>query len=245
MQRLTEKGHQMDVQILDKEGSTEFKKTIVDDWNATYQLVSPNFHIRNIARRAIRTSKAHFISVLAVLDPTFPKFIWDNLLVQTELTINLLLQATLNTSMSAWGYFNGTFDFTATPLGPIGCKLIIHTTKNKQKSWDHRGREGFSVVPALEHYRCIQAINSKTNALIVTDKVDYLQAYLTHPQVTAEDRVPRFLFIFGSVNNKFTTSWSKQNRQPTFFGKPHSTQSFQHGNISMVHLIFKNLHWDP
>ena len=94
----------------------------------------PNVHQINVAERAIRTFKAHFISVLAGVDPTFPKFMCDNLLVQTELTINLLRQATLNPSMSAWEYFNGAFDFAATPLGPIGCKLIIHTTKNKQKS---------------------------------------------------------------------------------------------------------------
>ena len=106
---------------------------IVDDWNETYQLVPPNVHRRNIAERAIRTFKAHFISVLAGVDPTFPKFMWYNLLVQTELTINLLRQSTLNPSMSAWEYFNGAFDFTSTPLGPIGCKLIIHTTKNKLK----------------------------------------------------------------------------------------------------------------
>ena len=138
MKRLTEKGHQVDVQILYNEVSTEFKKTIVDDWDSTYQLVPPNVHRRNTAERAIRTSKAHFISVLAGEDPTFNTFMWDNLLVQTELTINLLQQATLNPSMSAWEYFNGAFDFTATPLVPIGCKLIIRTTQNKRKLWDHR-----------------------------------------------------------------------------------------------------------
>ena len=41
----------MDVQILDNEVSTDFKKTIVDDWNATYQLVPPNAHRRNIAEQ--------------------------------------------------------------------------------------------------------------------------------------------------------------------------------------------------
>ena len=110
-----------------------------------------------------------FLSVLAGVDPTFPKFMWYNLLVQTELTINLLLQATLNPSMSTWGYFNSAFDYTATPLGPIGCKIIIHTTSNKRKSWDHRGLEGFSERPALHHYRCVQAIGSKTKSLIITD----------------------------------------------------------------------------
>ena len=109
MRRLDDRGHQVDVQILDNEVSTYSKRTIVEDWCATYQLVPPNFHIRNVADRDIRTFKAQFLLVLAGVDPTSPKFIWDNLLVQTELTINLLRQATLNPSMSAWEYFNGDF----------------------------------------------------------------------------------------------------------------------------------------
>ena len=131
---------------------------------------------------------------------------WDNLLVQTELTINLLWQATLNPSMLAWEYVNGAFYFTATPLGPIGCKLIIHTTKNKRKSWDHRGREGFSVGPALEHYRCIQAIDSKTNALIVIDTAEYLHAYLTYPQVMAEDRLNHAIHFLSAALKYFPSS---------------------------------------
>ena len=133
MRRLADRGHQVDVQILDNETSTDFKITIVEDWCATYQLVPPNAHRRNIAERDIRTFKAHFLSVLAGVDPTFPDFMWDNLLVQTELTLNLLRQATLNPSISEWGYFNGAFYYTETPLGPIGCKIIIHTTSNTQK----------------------------------------------------------------------------------------------------------------
>ena len=101
MRRLADRGHQVDVQILDNEFSTYFKRTIVDDRGETYQLVPPKFHRRNIVERDIRTFKARFLSVLAGVDPTFPKFMWDNLLVQTELTINLLRQATLNPSMSA------------------------------------------------------------------------------------------------------------------------------------------------
>ena len=42
MQRLTEKGHHVDVQILDNEVSTELKKIVVDYLDATYQLVPPN-----------------------------------------------------------------------------------------------------------------------------------------------------------------------------------------------------------
>ena len=90
MRRLADRGHQVDVQILDNKVSKYFGRTIVKDWGATYQLVPPNVHGINISERDICTFKAHFLSVLAGLDPTFPTFMWDNLLVQTELTINLL-----------------------------------------------------------------------------------------------------------------------------------------------------------
>ena len=125
------------------------------DWGARYQLVPPNVHRRNVAERAIRTFKPHFLAILAGVDTNFPKYILDKLLVQTELTIDLLRQATLKPIMSAWEYYNGAFDYTEIPLGPIGFKIIIHTTSNKRKSLDQRGREGFSVGPALQHYLCI------------------------------------------------------------------------------------------
>ena len=45
MQKLADRGHHVDIQILDNEVSAEFKKTIKKDWRATYQLVPPNVHI--------------------------------------------------------------------------------------------------------------------------------------------------------------------------------------------------------
>ena len=60
MQRLADRGHHVDVQILDNEVSTNLKRTIVEYWCANYQVVPPNVHIRNAAERAIYTFKAHF-----------------------------------------------------------------------------------------------------------------------------------------------------------------------------------------
>ena len=76
MQKLADRGHHVEVQILDNEVSAEFKKTIVKDCGASYQLVPPNVHRRNIAERAIRTFKAHFLEILAGVDPDFPNFMW-------------------------------------------------------------------------------------------------------------------------------------------------------------------------
>ena len=87
-------------------------------------------------------------------------------------------------------------------MGPIGYKIIIHTTSNKRKSWDQRRREGFSVGPALQHYRCIQAIESKTKALIIIDTAEYLHEYLTQPHVTAEEIMKHVIhFLFASLKD--------------------------------------------
>ena len=49
MQKLADRGHHVEIKILNNEVSTEFKKTMMKDWGATYQLVPPNVHLRNIA----------------------------------------------------------------------------------------------------------------------------------------------------------------------------------------------------
>ena len=67
-----------------------------------YQLVPPHIHLRHAAERVIRTSKAHFLSTLSGVAPTYPNNLWDLLLPQIELTLNLLRQSTLNLKISAW-----------------------------------------------------------------------------------------------------------------------------------------------
>ena len=108
--------------------------------------------------------------------------------------------------MSEWEYFDGAFDYIATPLGPIGSNIIIQTTSNKRKPWYQRGHEGFSVGKALHHFYCIQEIESKTKSLIFTDTAEYLHAYLTHPQVTAEYRMTHAIHFFSLALKDAPTS---------------------------------------
>ena len=66
---------------------------------------------------------------------------------------------------------------------------MIHNTSNTRKYWDQRGTEGFSVGPALQNYRCIQAIDGVKKALIITETAGYLHRYLVRPHITAEYRM--------------------------------------------------------
>ena len=95
--------------IMDNEASAEYKKVIRK--NCTIQLVPPNNHRRNLAERAIQTFKSHFIAIIAGVDDTFPVRLWDKLLPQSIVTLNLLRQSNAVPSVSAYQYVRGTFDY--------------------------------------------------------------------------------------------------------------------------------------
>ena len=126
MNRLKTRGHVINHQVLDNEASKEYRRHVTNIWAATYQLVPPDVHRCNIAKRAIRTFKAHFLNILDGIPPSFPNYLWEKLLPQTELYLNLLRQSTVAPLLSAWEDFNVPFNFDATPLGPIGCRVLIH-----------------------------------------------------------------------------------------------------------------------
>jgi hypothetical protein len=90
MTRLAARGLSVDLQILDNEASAANKHTITFTWQAKFQLVTPDMHRWKRAEQAIRMFKAHFLSILAGVDPTSPPYLWNLLLPQTELTLNLL-----------------------------------------------------------------------------------------------------------------------------------------------------------
>ena len=96
---LRESGHAVDLQVLGNKASKEHRRMITQTGKSTFQLVPLDVHRRNEAKRAIRTFKAHFLAILAGVDSDFPSSLWDTLLPQTKLTLNLLLQTTLAPDM--------------------------------------------------------------------------------------------------------------------------------------------------
>jgi hypothetical protein len=123
MTRLAAQGLSVDLQILDNKASLSYKDAITFKWNATFQLVPPDMHRCNRAERAIRIFKNHFLAILAGVDAAFPPYLWDLLLPQAELTLNLLHQSTLNPRISAWGSFRGHLVSTRHHWGQLGVQF--------------------------------------------------------------------------------------------------------------------------
>ena len=134
MTRLKTRSHIINHQVLDNKASKEYRRHITEIWAATYQLVPPNIHRRNIAKRAIRTFKDHFLSILAGIPSSFPNYLWDKILPQTKLSLNLPGQSTIAPFLSIWEAFNSPFNFNSTPLGPIGCRVLIHNKPSTRAS---------------------------------------------------------------------------------------------------------------
>ena len=189
MQQLKDRRLLVDLQILDNESSKAYKHTITSDWGIKFQLVPPHIHRRNAAERAIRTFKAHFLSILAGIAHDYPKHCWDLLLPQTVITLNLLRQSKANPTMSAYECMHGPFDYNATPLGPLGCPVFIHKKTSQRHTWDFRGREGWSIGAAMDSYRCDKVIPRDTMAVTISDTVEYRHDHLTIPNVTSADKI--------------------------------------------------------
>ncbi len=99
--QLTETGSVKPItHILDNKASAELKEAIKK--NCTIQLVPPDNHRRNLAERAIQTFKNHFKAIIAGVDDSFPMKLWDKLLPQTVLTLNLLRQSNFALTVSAY-----------------------------------------------------------------------------------------------------------------------------------------------
>jgi hypothetical protein len=90
VKRLLRAGIQPKKHILDNEISEHMKEHIRDKYKFTLKLVPPGCHRHNAAEVAIRNFKTHFLSILTGTSTTFPPSLWDKLLPQTEITLNLL-----------------------------------------------------------------------------------------------------------------------------------------------------------
>ena len=190
--RLTAKGTvKPTTHILDNEASAAYKAEIIK--NCSIQLVPPDNHRRNLAERAIQTFKNHFKAKLAEVDDTFPMHLWDRLLPQTVLTLNLLRQSNVAPTVSAYQYVQGVFDYNKTPLAPMGCAVQLHERSERRGTWAMNSVDGWYLRTSDEHYRCHVIYVKNTRSERVSDTVHFKHKHITAPTLTPEDTIVRAL----------------------------------------------------
>jgi hypothetical protein len=154
-----------------------------------YQLVPPHCHQHNAAERAIRTFKEHFVTGISSVDPSFPMHLWDRLLPQAEITLNLLWTSRLHPQLSAAAHYHGLVDYNATAFAPPGCKIIAHEKPGKRRTWAPHGQHGYSLGPAMHHYRCQNVYISTTASERIVDTLEFFPHNYQMPQLSSTGRL--------------------------------------------------------
>jgi hypothetical protein len=99
------------------------------------------------AERAIRSFKDHLIAGLCSTDKYFPMHLWDRILPQAVMTLNMLRTSRINPKLSAATHIFGQYDFNRAPMAPPGTRIIAHETP---------GRRTLQILHGLHHQNKIK-----------------------------------------------------------------------------------------
>ena len=171
--RLQQAGSTPRKHVLDKKVSDNMKHHIQHTCKLTMELVPPGRHWRSAAEVATRNFKTHFLSVLAGVAEDFPANLWDRLLTQTDITLNLLRQSNATPNVSAYAHLSGPFGYNKMPLAPMGCAAQIHKKADKQGTWQYHSVDGWYLYTSPNHYRTHACHNKATKKEQLTTTVDF------------------------------------------------------------------------
>jgi hypothetical protein len=183
---MTAKGFKPKLQTMDNEASAALKNYLTEK-EMNYQLVPPHCHRTNAVERAIRTFKEHSKSGLATVDPDFPIHLWERLLPQAEITLNLLRASRLHPQLFAAAYYHGLIDYNKTLFGPPGCKIIAHEKPSQRRTWEAHGQPGWSLGPAMQYYWCQNVYITVTASERIVDTLEFSPHNSPIPKMSSTD----------------------------------------------------------
>jgi hypothetical protein len=137
----------------------------------------------------MRNFKENFVAGLSSVVPSFALHLWDRLLPQAEITLNLLRTSRLHTQLSAAAHFHGLIDYNKTAFAPPGCKIIAHERPGNRRTGAPHGQHGYSLVPAMHHYRCQNVYIFSTSNESIVDTPEFFPHNYKMPQLSSTDRL--------------------------------------------------------
>jgi hypothetical protein len=127
------------------------------------------------------------VAGISSVDPAFPLHLWDILLPQAEITLNILRTSSLHPQLSAAAHFHGLMDYNKTAFAPPGCEIIAHEKLGKRGTWAPHGQPGYSLGPAMHHYRCQNVYISATASERIVDTLELIPHNYQMPQLSSPD----------------------------------------------------------
>jgi hypothetical protein len=113
--------------------------------------------------------------------------LWDRLLPQAEITLNLLRTSRLHPQLSAAAHYHGLVDYNKTAFAPPGCKIIAHEKPGKRRTWAPHRQHGYSLGPAMHHYRCQNVYISTTASERMVDTLEFFPNNYQMQQLSSTD----------------------------------------------------------
>jgi hypothetical protein len=129
------------------------------------------------------------VSGLSSVDPAFPLHLWEILLPQAEITLNLLRTSRLHPQLSATAHFHGLVDYNKIAFAPPGCKIIAHEKPGKRRTWAPHRQHGYSLGLAMHHYRCQNVYISATASERIVDTLEFFSHNYQMPQLSSTNRL--------------------------------------------------------
>ena len=117
------------------------------------ELVAPGCYQCNAAELAIQNFKAHFLSILAGVADDFPLCLWDHLLPQTEIMLNLVQQSNATPTVPEYAHLSGPFDYNKMHLATMGCGAQVHEKTNNHSTWLFHSVGGWYLYTSPEKYQ--------------------------------------------------------------------------------------------
>jgi hypothetical protein len=114
--------------------------------------------------------------------------LWDRLLPQAEIILNLLRTSRLHPQLSAAAHFHGLNYYNKTAFSLPGCKIIAHERPSQRQTWSPNGKTGYLLVPVMHHYR-FQYINiTSTASARIVDTLEFFPHNSPMPQLSSTYR---------------------------------------------------------
>ncbi len=189
LQQLKQAGIVPKKHVLDNKVSENMKNHIRNIHKFDMELVTPGCHQQNAAEVAIHNLKAHFLSILGGVSDNFPPSLWDQLLPQAKITINLIQQSKATPNVSAYVHLSGPFDYNKMPLTPMGCKAQVHEKTNKQGTWAFHLVDGWYLFTSPEYYPTHNCHVKHTKSKCLSDTMQFQHKHITNLYITHADKV--------------------------------------------------------
>jgi hypothetical protein len=115
--------------------------------------------------------------------------LWDKLLPQTMLKMNLLRQPNIALTVSAYQYVHGNFDYNKMPLAPLGCTVQLYESNTQRGTWAEHSTDRWYTGTSTKHYECHRIYVQKTRREWISDTVYFKHKYITQPTLLPVDTI--------------------------------------------------------